>query len=189
MDAYRHAMRVLVVSALINETVDTARARQYRGGVLTRWNTFQKFFDQQEVEQYIEDALETTAVPVGLGVFYIFRDPAEQQDFLSARSRRAIDWAQISARLGLGGPSLGSRSVRRSLNLAKMTFATLPLDSSNSHASNPPVSSGNSFSTRACGGGIGGCIRTVTPSGCQTGGPIFPVMAFPAGAAVAPSVS
>ncbi len=39
-----------------------------------------------------------------MGVFYVFRDPAEQQDFLSARSRRAIDWTQINARLGLGGP-------------------------------------------------------------------------------------
>src|SRR5205085_10711623 len=65
---------------------------------------FQKYFEQQELQQYLEDALETTAVPVALGVFYVFRDPAEQQDFLSARSRRIIDWTQISARLGLGGP-------------------------------------------------------------------------------------
>jgi hypothetical protein len=104
VDSYRHARRLLVVSALISETVDTNRATQYRDGVLTRWNTFQKFFEQQELQQYIEDALETSAVPVGLGVFYVFRDPADQQDFLSARSRRPIDWTQISARLGLGGP-------------------------------------------------------------------------------------
>ena len=37
-------------------------------------------------------------------MFYVFRDPAEQQDFLSARTRRRVDWTQISARLGLGGP-------------------------------------------------------------------------------------
>jgi len=104
VEAYRHAGRLLVVSALITETVDTGRATQYRDGVLTKSNTFQKFFEQQELQQYIEDALETTAVPVGLGVFYVFRDPREQQDFLSARSRRTIDWTQISARLGLGGP-------------------------------------------------------------------------------------
>ncbi|MBE0540121.1 MAG: DNA phosphorothioation-associated putative methyltransferase [Verrucomicrobia bacterium] len=104
VDAYRHARRVLVVSGLINETVDTARARQFSDGVLTRANTFQKFFEQQELQQYIEDALDSTAVPVALGVFYVFRNPAEQQDFLSARSRRTIDWTQISARLGLGGP-------------------------------------------------------------------------------------
>ena len=104
VDAFRHARRLLVVSGLINETVDTNTARRFGDGVLTRSNTFQKYFEQQELQQYIEDALETTAVPVALGVFYVFRDPAEQQDFLSARSRRAIDWTQISARLGLGGP-------------------------------------------------------------------------------------
>ena len=53
----------------------------------------------------IEDALDSTAVPVALGIFYVFREPTEQQDFLSARSRRTIDWAQISARLGLGAPT------------------------------------------------------------------------------------
>ena len=104
VDAFRHAKRLLVVSGLINETVDTATARQYGDGVLTRANTFQKFFEQQELQQYIEDALDVTAVPVALGVFYVFRDPAEHQDFISARTRRAVDWTQISARLGLGGP-------------------------------------------------------------------------------------
>jgi hypothetical protein len=104
VEAHRQAKKVLVVSGLINETVDTARAKQYSDGVLTRANTFQKFFEQQELHQYIEDALDCTAVPVALGVFYVFRDPADQQDFLSARSRRTIDWTQISARLGLGGP-------------------------------------------------------------------------------------
>ena len=104
VDAYLHTRRLLVVSALINETVAIERATQYGDGIVTRRNTFQKFFEQSELQQYLEDALDTTAVPVALGVFYVFRDPAEQQDFLSARSRRAIDWTQISARLGLGGP-------------------------------------------------------------------------------------
>jgi len=104
VDAYRHARRLLVVSGLIQETVESGRAAQYRDGIVTRRNTFQKFFEQQELQQYIEDALDSTAVPVALGVFYVFRYPADQQDFLSARSRRAIDWTQISARLGLGGP-------------------------------------------------------------------------------------
>jgi hypothetical protein len=104
VDAHRHARKLLVVAGLINETVDTARARQFSDGVLTKANTFQKFFEQQELQQYIEDALESTAVPVSLGIFYVFKDPADQQDFLSARSRQAIDWTQISARLGLGGP-------------------------------------------------------------------------------------
>lgn len=106
VDAFRHTRRLLVVSALITETVDIARARQYGDGVLTRSNTFQKFFEQQELQQYVEDALDTTAVPVSLGVFYVFRNPVEQQDFIEARTRRTIDWTQISARLGLGGPKV-----------------------------------------------------------------------------------
>lgn len=104
VDAFHHAKRLLVVAGLIKETVDTATARQYGDGVLTRANTFQKFFDQQELQQYIEDALGVTALPVALGVFYVFREPAELQDFISARTRRVFDWTQISARLGLGGP-------------------------------------------------------------------------------------
>jgi hypothetical protein len=104
VDAYRYARRLLVVSGLIQETVESDRAAQYRDGIVTRRNTFQKFFEQQELQQYIEDALDCTAVPVALGVFYVFRNPTDQQDFLSARSRRQIDWTQISARLGLGGP-------------------------------------------------------------------------------------
>ena len=104
VDAYRHAGRLLVVSGLICETVERSTAAVFGDGVLTKRNTFQKYFEQGELQQYIEDALEVTAVPVALGVFYVFRDTSEQQDFLAARTRRAIDWAQISARLGFGQP-------------------------------------------------------------------------------------
>jgi hypothetical protein len=101
LDAFRHARKLLVVSALIRETVETSTATAFRDGVLTKRNTFQKFFEQQELQQYIEDALEATAVPVSLGIFYVFRHPADQQDFISARTRRAIDWTQIASRLGV----------------------------------------------------------------------------------------
>ncbi len=104
VDAFRHTRRLLVVSALIRETVDTETAATFGDGVLTKRNTFQKYFDQPELQQYVEDALETTVVPVSLGIFYVFRDPVAQQDFIEARTRRTIDWTQISARLGLGQP-------------------------------------------------------------------------------------
>lgn len=104
-NAYSLTRRVLVVSTLVHQTVDACRAKSFGDGVITRRNTFQKYFEQQELHQYLEDALEATAVPVALGIFCVFRDPVEQQDFLSARTRRAIDWGQISARLGLGRPT------------------------------------------------------------------------------------
>jgi hypothetical protein len=58
-------------------------------------------YEQGELQQFIEDTLETTAVPVALGVFYVFRDPVDAQDFLATRTRRIIDWGQLHSRLGL----------------------------------------------------------------------------------------
>ena len=99
VSANQLANRLLVVSALVRHTVDVETADRLQDGVLTKLNTFQKFFEQTELQQYIEDALEATAIPVSLGVFYVFRDPIDQQDFLAARSRRGIDWTRINARL------------------------------------------------------------------------------------------
>jgi DNA phosphorothioation-associated putative methyltransferase len=56
------------------------------------------------LQQFIEDALDVSAVPVALGIFYVFRDPTDQQDFLSARTRRTVDWTQLGHRLGLRKP-------------------------------------------------------------------------------------
>src|SRR5258706_1583052 len=53
VDAHRHARRLLVVSGLICETVQSESAVAYSDGVLTKRNTFQKYFEQQELQQYI----------------------------------------------------------------------------------------------------------------------------------------
>jgi hypothetical protein len=69
VDAFRLTRRILVVSALINQTVQVETADRLHDGAVTKRNTFQKYFEQQELQQYLEDALETGAVPVGLGIF------------------------------------------------------------------------------------------------------------------------
>lgn len=96
---------LLVVAALIRRTVDEESARLLNDGVLTGWDTFQKYFDQSELQQYIEDALETTAIPLALGVFVVFRDPVAQQEFIARHTRRHIDWRSINSRLCLGTPA------------------------------------------------------------------------------------
>ena len=110
--AHNLTERILVVSALINETVDTGTAVPYQDGVLTNRHTFQKYFDQQELQQYIEDALEVTAVPVALGIFYVFRDPIAEQEFLERRNRRVIDWTQLRLKTGLSVREERPRRVR-----------------------------------------------------------------------------
>jgi len=98
-DAYELSKKLLVVSTLVASSSTTDLGRSYKDGILTSRNTFQKYFRQDELERYIEDVLETPAVAVGLGIFYVFRSPEDQQQFLSNRSKRAINWEEIDRRL------------------------------------------------------------------------------------------
>lgn len=103
VSAWRLARRLLIVSALIGDaSTDAPDALALNDGVLTRRNTFQKYFSQRELQSYIEDGLEVSAVPVSLGVFYVFRNSEEQELFLQSRSRRSIDWNSLG--LGLKKP-------------------------------------------------------------------------------------
>lgn len=115
LDAFSLAEKLLVVSALVIETVDSSEATPYRDGYLTKRNTFQKFYQQQELQHYIEDALQLSAQPVALGIFYVFKNPQDHQDFVMARTRRPVDWNNISSRLGLGAPSPKERKIRPTL--------------------------------------------------------------------------
>jgi DNA phosphorothioation-associated putative methyltransferase len=99
--AWSLTKRVLIVSTLIQSADNHAHLRAYADGVLTKRRTFQKYFDQDELAGLIETALEDEPVPAGLGVFLVFRDPVQKQDFLRQRRARAIDWENLSRRLGV----------------------------------------------------------------------------------------
>jgi DNA phosphorothioation-associated putative methyltransferase len=102
LSAWGLARKLLVVSVLVKGAPEPGESEAYQDGVLTSRHTFQKYFAQQEAQQFLEDALEHIAVPVALGIFYVFRDPLDHQAFLTARSRRRVDWESLP--LGLGEP-------------------------------------------------------------------------------------
>ncbi len=58
--------------------------------MLTRIGTFQKFFTQAELREYIETVLGVDALPAAPGVFYVFRDEELRQRFLAFRYRRRL---------------------------------------------------------------------------------------------------
>ena len=101
LDAWHHCRRALLVSTLIAGQEAYDDIRTYGDGVLTSRDTFQKFFDPAEIHALLEDTLHTEAVPVGLGIYLVFRDTADLHDFLASRSRRFIDWESLSRKLGL----------------------------------------------------------------------------------------
>jgi DNA phosphorothioation-associated putative methyltransferase len=109
--AWGFAKRLLVVSAQIGDASNEApRAATLNDGVLTQRNTFQKYFGQQELQGYIEDALDVPALPVALGIFYVFREPGDRQSFLQSRSRRKVDWESLD--VGLSKPPRPLREAR-----------------------------------------------------------------------------
>ena len=115
VEAWDHAEEVLIVSALVRGRDAYANARPYKDGLITRNNTFQKYFDQTELQAFIENALHHDAIPVGLGMFYVFRIESAQQDFLSNRSQRVVDWGEVTAKLGFERPVPRERTPRLSV--------------------------------------------------------------------------
>ncbi len=84
-NAFQLARQVLAVSAMLTSSAPLA-ARAYRDGVLSSRDTFQKYYRQEELQQFIESVLDEEAVPVAPGVFYVFKDSGAEQRFLLARS-------------------------------------------------------------------------------------------------------
>lgn len=83
--AWELTQKVLIVAAqvLINASSKTQIA--YSDGIVTRRNTFQKYYEQQELKTYIDEVLNVDAVPVALGVYFVFRDDAEKESFKAIR--------------------------------------------------------------------------------------------------------
>jgi DNA phosphorothioation-associated putative methyltransferase len=85
--AYSLARRLLVVAVLLEDRTAYERHRLFRDGVLTPRGTFQKYFHQGELRQYLETCLAREPIAVGPGIFFVFRDDLEEQRFLIDRER------------------------------------------------------------------------------------------------------
>ena len=104
VDAWNQTERALIVSTLVAGRENYAYADRFGDGLLTNRNTFQKYFEADELLGLIEHALHVEPIPVEVGVCLVFRDISDQQDFLSRRTKRAIDWEQINQKLRLLKP-------------------------------------------------------------------------------------
>ena len=87
LNAWQLTRRVLIVSAqvLINDSAN--RQVAYGDGVITRRNTFQKYYEQEELKAYIDQVLEVNAVPIGLGIYLVFRDQTQAETFRASQFR------------------------------------------------------------------------------------------------------
>jgi DNA phosphorothioation-associated putative methyltransferase len=82
--AFDLANEWLMISAMLEHS-NTGSGKPYADGVLTSRNTFQKYFSQGELAQYIEVILGVEPLPVAPGIFYAFKDSNAEQRFSTQR--------------------------------------------------------------------------------------------------------
>ena len=93
--AFSLARQILTVSVMLGYQSKRTQFASFRDGVVTRRNTFQKYYAQDEFRAYVESTLGCNAVPVAPGVCLIFRDPADEQLFLLARQQVRREWRLV----------------------------------------------------------------------------------------------
>ncbi|MGF1539712.1 MAG: DNA phosphorothioation-associated putative methyltransferase [Pleurocapsa sp.] len=98
--AWKLTKKVLIVSAQV--LVDDRRRGlvAYGDGVITNRNTFQKYYEQEELKLYIEQVLGVDAIPASLGIYFVFRDETQAESFRADRlySRISTPRIQIETR-------------------------------------------------------------------------------------------
>ncbi len=97
--AWELTQQVLIVSALV--LIDDRKAEgklAYGDGVITARNTFQKYYEQEELECYIDQVLQVDSIPIDLGILFVFRDEIQAQKFRASRFKTRLSIPMISSK-------------------------------------------------------------------------------------------
>lgn len=87
LGAWQLAGNLLVVAA--RTTIEEAEdAASFGDGTLTSRRTFQKFYTQGELQDYIRTTLAEEPVAAAPGVFFVFRHAGDRESFLATITRR-----------------------------------------------------------------------------------------------------
>lgn len=86
LGAYNLANQVLVVSAMLFNQ-NALKGQAFNDGVVTQRNTFQKYYTQSELKEFLTETLENDAIPVAPGIFFVFKNQDVEQRFLLGRQR------------------------------------------------------------------------------------------------------
>ena len=79
--AWRLTNRILIVSAQVLIDDRQRGLVAYGDGIITKRNTFQKYYEQEELKTYIDSILNVKAIAVDLGVFFVFKNITEAETF------------------------------------------------------------------------------------------------------------
>ena len=83
--AFSLANKCFCVAVMLHSQNNAAHAMPHSDGHLTSINTFQKFYEQQELEAFLTKHLKVPLIAGAPGVFLVFKNEAAEQDFLLKR--------------------------------------------------------------------------------------------------------
>ena len=86
--AWELAQKLLIVSARLEWEARTVAGDFHGDGIVTRKRTFQKFFAQDELRDWIQSTTGRSCVAAAPGIYYVFRETADEQTFLAGRLTR-----------------------------------------------------------------------------------------------------
>jgi len=86
--AWQLAARVLIVGARLSIDRKSDAAEEFADGCRTRRDTFQKYYKQSELRDWIDATLGVNSVAAAPGVLFVFRDEDMRQSYLETRYRR-----------------------------------------------------------------------------------------------------
>ncbi|WP_082981958.1 DNA phosphorothioation-associated putative methyltransferase [Mycolicibacterium mucogenicum] len=84
--AWKLTRQVLIVSARLVWEARELAGRPHADGLMTRAGTFQKFYEQSELADWIQQVLGVQPIAAAPGIFYVFRDSARAHEFLASRA-------------------------------------------------------------------------------------------------------
>jgi DNA phosphorothioation-associated putative methyltransferase len=85
LQAWALARKALIVAARVLPAERGKDDLPYSDGLITSRNTFQKYYGQQELKNYIDSTLGADAVPVEPGVYFVFRYESDAHIFRTSR--------------------------------------------------------------------------------------------------------
>jgi len=88
--AFELARKLLVVTVMLDSQAQYRNVRRLGDGVVTSTKTFQKYYSQAEIRQYLEQQLARQPIVVAPGCLFVFRSDEDEQDFLARRHAHRI---------------------------------------------------------------------------------------------------
>ena len=106
--AFKLARKVMCVGVMLYG--GESPGRPFRDGFITSRNTFQKYFTQGELKDYVEQVLQREVFMLGPGIALVFADPGLEQRYQAERYRtKGVSTRLLNAR----SPSVRKSEDRR----------------------------------------------------------------------------